>query len=238
MARFLLIHGSCHGAWCWRDVIPALAALGHGSLAIDLPGNGADRTPHAQVTLDASADAVLSASTPDTIVVGHSWGGFPVAAAAEKDPSRMRALVYLCAYFPVASGLSMVDVRKRAPRHPILPAVRRSEDGLSMSVDPVLGRDLFYNDCPPDVTDWAIAQLCPQALPPQTTPLDLTNNYASVPKSYIVCRDDQTIPPEYQDEMTRDWPRARVHEMPTGHSPFLADPSGLAALLGRIAESG
>ena len=29
MAEYLLIHGSCHGAWCWRDVIPALEALGH-----------------------------------------------------------------------------------------------------------------------------------------------------------------------------------------------------------------
>jgi hypothetical protein len=29
MAEVLLIHGSCHGAWCWRDLIPALAARGH-----------------------------------------------------------------------------------------------------------------------------------------------------------------------------------------------------------------
>ena len=24
MARFLLVHGSNHGAWCWRDLLPAL----------------------------------------------------------------------------------------------------------------------------------------------------------------------------------------------------------------------
>ncbi|MEC7961756.1 MAG: esterase, partial [Pseudomonadota bacterium] len=28
MARFLLIHGSAHGAWCWRDLIPALETQG------------------------------------------------------------------------------------------------------------------------------------------------------------------------------------------------------------------
>ena len=37
MARFLLIHGSCHGAWCWRDLLPELAARGHEARAIDLP---------------------------------------------------------------------------------------------------------------------------------------------------------------------------------------------------------
>ena len=36
MAAFLLVHGSCHGAWCWRDVIPALDGLGHSARAVDL----------------------------------------------------------------------------------------------------------------------------------------------------------------------------------------------------------
>ncbi|MGR3365166.1 MAG: alpha/beta fold hydrolase, partial [Maritimibacter harenae] len=61
MARFLLIHGSNHGAWCWRDTIPALEALGHEARAIDLPSHGDDPTPIAEVTLDGYADAVLEA---------------------------------------------------------------------------------------------------------------------------------------------------------------------------------
>lgn len=61
MAEFLLIHGSCHGAWCWRDVIPELEALGHTARAIDLPSHGDDRTPIADVTLDLYRDAILEA---------------------------------------------------------------------------------------------------------------------------------------------------------------------------------
>jgi pimeloyl-ACP methyl ester carboxylesterase len=45
MAEFLLIHGSCHGAWCWRDVLPELERLGHSARAIDLPSHGVDQTP-------------------------------------------------------------------------------------------------------------------------------------------------------------------------------------------------
>ena len=72
MSDILLVHGSCHGAWCWRDLIPALQELGHSPRAIDLPSHGDDTTPVNAVTLDSYADAVLAASTPDTVVVGHS----------------------------------------------------------------------------------------------------------------------------------------------------------------------
>jgi pimeloyl-ACP methyl ester carboxylesterase len=237
MADFLLVHGSCHGAWCWRDLIPALQAMGHTARAIDLPGHGDDATPPDRASLNGCRDAVLAAATPDTIVVGHSWGGYPISAAAEAAPDAMMALVFLCAYVPV-SGLSMIDMRKRGPRQTLGNAVIRSDDGLSYTVDPVRVPDLFYHDCAPETVDWALARLCPQAIAPQDTPLILTDRFAGVPKSYIRCAGDRTIPPEYQASMTADWPQDRVHEMPTSHSPFFSDPDGLAALLDQIARQG
>lgn len=235
MSEFLLVHGSCHGAWCWRDVIPALAALGHDARAIDLPGHGDNATPLAQATLEGCRDAVLAATTPDTIVVAHSWGGYPVSAAAEADPQAMRGLVYLCAYVPL-SGLSMIDMRKRAERQPLLPALRRAADGLSYTFDPAQVPALFYHDCPAEAVAFALPRLCPQAIGPQATPLAVTGRLASVPRAYIRCTRDRAIPPEYQAAMVADWPRARVHDMASSHSPFLADPAGLAARLDSIAK--
>lgn len=233
MAKFLLIHGSCHGAWCWRDVIPALQALGHEARAIDMPSHGEDPTPVSEVTLEGCRDAILAASSPDTIILGHSWGGYPISAAAEAAPDAMRGLIYLCAYVPM-SGLSMVDMRKRAARQPLMPAVRRAEDGVSMTFDPEQVPQLFYHDCPAEAVDYAMARLCPQAIRPQTTPLTVTERFAGVPKAYIRCEGDRAIPPEYQAEMTRDWPEGTVYTLPTSHSPFFSDPAGLAALLDRI----
>ena len=235
MARFLLVHGACHGAWCWRDLIPELQALGHETHAIDLPSHGEDTTPACDVTLPGCGAAVLAASTPDTFVVGHSWGGYPISAAAEVDPGAMRALIFLCAYVPV-NGLSMVDVRKRAPRHPILEAAVVDPERVTMSIDREKAPGLFYNDCPQEAVDFALAHLCPQPLLPQKTPLEISEDFASVARFYIRCTDDRTIPPEYQSEMVEDWPEETVFEMATGHSPFFADPKGLAALLNRIAE--
>ena len=235
VADILLIHGSCHGAWCWRDLIPALQALGHAPRAIDLPGHGVDKTPVGEITLEAYDQAVLAASTPQTIVLGHSMGGFAITAAAERDPGAMAGLIYLCAYVP-QSGVSLAQMRRQAPRQPLLPAVRMAADGRSFTVDPVLAPGIFYHDCPPDVVDYALANLCPQPVAPTDAALHVTSRSTGLPRHYIRCTDDRTIPPEFQSTMTADWTNGTVQDIATGHSPFFSDPAGLAARIDAIAR--
>ncbi|WP_170420210.1 alpha/beta fold hydrolase [Ruegeria arenilitoris] len=234
MAEFLLVHGSCHGAWCWRDLIPELENLGHSVRAIDLPSHGSDPTPISEVTLETCRDAVLNATTPQTILVGHSWGGYPISAAAEFAPDRMRALIYVCAYVPV-SGLSMIEMRRRAPRQLIGDAVEKSADGLSYSVLPDRVQSLFYHDCPADVVTYALARLCPQAIRPQDTPLDLSERFDGIPKAYIRTVDDRTIPTEYQEEMSHCAPPELRLTIDSSHSPFFSHPADLARQLDAIA---
>ena len=233
MSDILLVHGSCHGAWCWRDLLPELRALGHAPRAIDLPGHGDDLTPVNDVTLDSYADAVLAASTPQTVVVGHSMGGFAISAAAQKNPAAMARLIYLCAYVP-APGMTLADMRKQAPSQPLMPAVRMADDGKSFTLDPTMTEALFYNDCPPGAAEFAIPRLCAQAIAPTTVALPDTRRAESLPRSYIRCMDDRTIPPAYQVTMTQDWPDKDVYEMATGHSPFLTDPARLARIIKTI----
>ncbi len=38
--EFVLVHGACHGAWCWEAVAERLAAKGHAVVTLDLPGHG------------------------------------------------------------------------------------------------------------------------------------------------------------------------------------------------------
>ncbi len=233
MARFLLVHGSCHGAWCWRDVIPALQALGHQAHAIDLPGHGTDPTPRAAVTLEGYARAIIAALDGPTVVVGHSMGGYPITAAAELDPQHIAALVYLCAYRPV-SGLSLAAMRRAGPRQPLRAAIRL--EGACFTFDPAQAQDLFYHDCPPGTLDYALAHLTPQPILPQETPLHLTSWSASLPQHYIRCAQDRAIPPEYQLTMAQGLPPGHLHHLQASHSPFFALPGTLAALLDRIAR--
>ncbi|SFA88505.1 Pimeloyl-ACP methyl ester carboxylesterase [Poseidonocella pacifica] len=231
MAEILLVHGSCHGAWCWRDLIPELEALGHRARAIDLPSHGEDTTPLADVTLDRYAQAILGAMEGPSVVVGHSMAGYPITRAADLDASNVAGLVYLCAYVPKA-GLTLAERRREAPRQPLMHAVRLSDDRRSFTIDPEKAEAVFYHDCPSEAVAYAIPRLGPQAVLPQETAFDPRGIH--VPRHYVRCTDDRTIPPEFQEEMTADWPRQDISEMPVGHSPFFADPAGLAAILDHV----
>lgn len=235
MSRFLLIHGSCHGAWCWDRVLPFLNHGPHQARAIDLPGHGADRTPGATASLALYARAIVAAIDAPVILVGHSAAGYAITAAAELAPDRIAALVYLCAYVP-RPGQSLADLRRAGPRQPLRAAIRVAPDRLSYSFDRGLVADALYHDCPPEAVAMARRNLCPEPIAPQETALALTARSASLPRHYIRCTEDRAIPPEYQASMTEGWPAACVTTLPTSHSPFFAAPEALARRLIAIAE--
>ncbi len=227
MSDILLVHGSCHGAWCWEHVIPALAALGITADALDLPGRDGSPT-----TLDAYARAIVAAASPGTVLVGHSAGGYAITAAAEADPARFAGLIYLCAYLP-KSGQSLADMRRAGPSQPLMPTIRMAGDRSSFTIDPTQACRVFYHDCPPDITAAAIGRLCPQPVLPQETPLT-TMQSATLPRYYIICSDDRAIPPAYQAQMASDLAPEKVSKLEASHSPFLSMPDVLAARLAEI----
>ena len=204
----------------------------------ELPGGSDHDMPHAEVTLEACGDAVLDAvraGDGPSVVVGHSWGGYPITAAAQKNPSQIARLVYLCAYVP-RDGLSMVELRRFAKMQNLAPLLELSDDGQSYWLPEEHQRGIFYQDCPDDAVALAAARLGPQAARPQREPLDDTARARALPRSYIRCAEDRTIDPDLQAEMAAGLPAPDRHEMATGHSPFFADPDGLARLLDRIAK--
>ncbi|MEE3361465.1 MAG: alpha/beta fold hydrolase [Pseudomonadota bacterium] len=236
MADILLVHGSCHGAWCWRDLIPELQARGLNARAIDLPSHGDDTTPVGDVTLDMYAQTILDALDGPTIVMGHSMGGYPISRAADMDPMNISRLIYLCAYVPWDDH-SLVEMRLRAPRQPIMKAIEKSEDGVTFSIKPEHAREVFYHDIPDEAFEFALENICPQAILPQATKVTLGENYKSVPRSYIVCEQDSAIPSEFQETMAEDFVPQDVFRMDTSHSPFFSQPAALAQLVHKISES-
>ncbi len=236
MARILLVHGSCHGAWCWQDVLPYLA--GHEVSAIDLPGHGADQTPVGDITLDLYVDAVLAEIErigAPVVLVGHSAAGITLASVAERAPEKIARLVYICAYVP-QDGDDLVSMRKRAKRQPILPAIRMAEDGASYAADPALAGSIFYHDCPTSAVERALPRLCHEPVLPQRTRVSLGENHTGVARSYILCTDDHTIPPEEQEKMVRGWPESDIIRLDCGHSPFFACPETLGGILDTLAK--
>lgn len=230
MARFLLVHGAGHGAWCWRETVPVLQALGHDTAAIDLPSHGDDPTPVEQVTLDSYAKAIHDALDEPAIVVGHSMAGYPITLAAEQNPDRIQGLVYLCAYTPWPDA-TLTQMRLKAPYQPLLPAIQVSQDRTFWTFDTDQARDVLYHDCSDAQIAFATARLTAQAIQPSETPVPLTRNSQGLPRAYVICEQDGAIPPEFQVTMAARFKPENTYRLPTSHSPFFSAPKDLAAIL-------
>src|SRR5215469_9124435 len=69
MSTYVFVHGAWHGSWCWDKVVPLLEQAGHQVEALDLPGNGQDKTPIREITLATYRMARLPASSPKWRVI-------------------------------------------------------------------------------------------------------------------------------------------------------------------------
>jgi pimeloyl-ACP methyl ester carboxylesterase len=235
MAAFVLVHGAWHGGWCYDRLVPALKALGHRVVTGDLPGHGDDRTPAAQVTLDAyvaRAGEWLEAAGEPAHLLGHSMGGMVITQAGEAYAPRIRSLIYLCAFLP-ASGQALLNFRGSDELNSLLVIDR--ESGASRIEGEGL-RDVFYGDCSDADVAAARSRLCPQPLEPIRKAVQVGARYASLPRHYIECLQDGAIPIEVQRGMHAAIP-CRVHALDASHSPFYSMPEQLASLLDAIART-
>lgn len=100
MATFILIAGGWQGGWVYEKVADILTTHGHRAVPITLSGLG--DVPAPMANLDTHIEEVVDAvkSHDDVVLVGHSYAGMVVSGAADADPSRIRALIYVDAYVP------------------------------------------------------------------------------------------------------------------------------------------
>ena len=112
MATFLFVHGAWHGGWCWKEVEARLRAKGCETHAPTLTGVG-ERSHLARPDIDADThvEDVLGVvkwrELSDVILVGHSYGWLIITGVAGRVPEKIKALVYLDAFAPEESGLSL-----------------------------------------------------------------------------------------------------------------------------------
>ena len=230
MSTYVLIHGAWHGGWCWEKVVPLLQKQGHTAVAPDLPAQGKDKTPIAEVSLQSYADRVcdiLDAQPEPAILVGHSMGGMVITQAAEYRPDRIRTLVYLCAFLP-RNGESLLQLAQTDTEGLVLPNLVPADDQQSATVRDETIKDAFYGDCSDDDVARAKSLLVAQPLAPLAAPVTTTEaNFGRVPRVYIECLKDRAIPPPLQKQMYTASPCRKVIAMDTSHSPFLSAPEQL-----------
>ena len=172
MSTYVLIHGACHGGWCWEKVVPLLKKNGHTVVAPDLPGHGQDKTPISQVTLQICADRVcevISQQSEPVVLLGHSMGGKVISSTAEQCPDKISTLVYLTAAL-LRNGETSAPMPQGVSTTLLAQNVIRSDDGSSLTFRDEAIKNIFYHDCTDEDAAWAKSMLVPEAAPPCICP--------------------------------------------------------------------
>lgn len=125
----------------------------------------------------------------------------------------------------ISKLVSPGDTRDPMPYHKSRPEARSVAAGLSKKA-------AFYADCTEH--DVHIAKNAPPittTVPDATVSTMAPERFGSIPRVYIECTEDKTIPIEAQRLMISDVPGARVTSLKTSHSSFFSQLDALAQLI-------
>jgi pimeloyl-ACP methyl ester carboxylesterase len=228
MATFVLVHGAFGSPAELAPVIPLLEALGHRAISVDLP------CTDPSATLDDYALTVTEAmegTDGPVVVVGHSAGGATIALVPGR--TRVDRLVYVTAVVP-EPGRSIADVIGDGVRETIL-SVSRDDGNGCRSFD----LEMLASIAPPEERDAYLAFLratqrrqgwaaIEQPWPGRSLP--------DVPCAYVLCTEDEIIPPARQREMAARMGLDTI-EIASDHAVFTLKPRELATILAAQVES-
>ncbi|KAH1072886.1 hypothetical protein J1N35_025214 [Gossypium stocksii] len=253
--HFVLVHGACHGAWCWYKVITQLKSMGHKVTAKDLAGAGIHPKQVQEVQsfpdyFEPLMNFMASVQPEEKVIlVGHSLGGYSISAAMERFPEKVAVAVFATAFMP-------------GPNLPYLT--------ISQQLNERLGPDktmdsqfLFHNglDKPPTSALLGpnfLASKLYQLSPPEDLTLALTlvrhvgvfndeesikavavtkEKYGTVPRVYVVCGKDNVIKEDFQRWMIENNPSDEVKSISdSDHMVMFSKPNQLCSCLEEIAE--
>ncbi|MFD7975367.1 alpha/beta fold hydrolase [Streptomyces sp. NPDC059071] len=253
MADFILVAGGWLGGWAWRDVAGELARRGHRARPVTLTGLGerrhlARRDTGLSTHVDDIVQVLDHEEATGAVVVGHSYGIFPVVGAADRRPERIGRIVYLDTGVPqdgdtVKDGF-MDETRRAAVeemvaadgdgwRFPLPPEDRLGEWGSLSGMD-----------------EEALARMRRLAAPHPyacfTERISLGGAVWSLPSSAVFCTHNGVSIAMVEALYAAGDPRvsgavgadATFFELATGHYPMLSVPVELADVLIEAATGG
>ncbi|MFT4085161.1 MAG: alpha/beta hydrolase family protein [Nocardioides sp.] len=223
MTTFILVPGAWHGSWCFEAVAPLLERAGHTVHALTLTGLGPedDGATVASANLDTHARDVLSlmdrARIGGATLVGHSYAGMVISAAADRAGGRIARLVHLDAYVP-RDGESCWSLTTEAYRKAFIEGAAETGYAVRPPFRAPHGGDPRRRAHP-------LASLIQS--------IRLTGAVDRVPRrDFVYCSgwEDDTPFAGLRARLHAD-PGWRVHDLPTAHNAMREAPGAVADLL-------
>lgn len=253
--HFVLVHGSCHGAWCWYKLKPMLESYGKRVTALDLSASGIDSTSLNELrSLDDYAKPLSEfmdsvSANEKVVLVGHSHGGFSLSLVMEKYPEKIKVAVFLAAFMPDYKHKPSYVLEQYISRTPPeewldteFKPLGTEEDSLtSMFFGPKFVSIKLYQLCSPEDVELASMLLRPSSLfledLSKKSDLFSKERFGSVKRAYVVCREDKGIPLSFQRWQIESIGADHVMEIHNAdHMPMLSTPQELCQCLLEIVK--
>jgi len=233
MANFVLVHGSCHGGWCWKKVTPLLSNNGNLVYTPTLTGLGErSHLVSREIGLDTHIHDIIQVQDyedlNEIVLVGHSYAGLVIGGVADRVPRRISHLVYLDGYIPednksafdIVSGLETVYKRRVLKE--------KGREWLVASYEP----EVWGVTDPTDIK-WMKPRLSPMPWHTHDQAVRITNSEVmnNIPKSYISCTEYEDFHFMAQRARSAGWD---YHELKTGHDAMITVPDKLVQILEKL----
>ena len=237
--RFVLVHGSWHDGSLWDPVAERLRELGH---TVETPtiaghGKGADKAVTHEDCVRSITDFIVERDLSDVVLLGHSFGGTIICKVAEQIPDRLRRLIFWNA-FVLEDGHCLND---EVPPHyaELFDGLAAASDDNTVMLPWPIWREAFINDADEDTARAAYERLSPEPYQPFTAKLDLSGFYGlQIPRSYINCTEDISLPPGefgWHPRFSGRLGLCRLVQLPGSHEVMFTNPRLLAE---KIVEAG
>lgn len=220
----VLVHGAFAESASWNGVLEQLSAHGVDAVAV--------ANPLRSVSGDATyvRDVIAGLGRP-VLLVGHSYGGIVITAAAAANPSVV-GLVYIAAFAP-AGGESALDLSSRQPGSTLGAALGGypvSTGGNELAIRP----EVFHQQFCADVAEPVAALLARTQRP--VTERALTEGlptdqpgWETLPSWFVIAEQDRNIPAgELRDEAARAGARDVREIAGASHAVCVSHPEEVA----------
>lgn len=221
----VLVHGAFADGSSWARVIPILDGDGYNVLAVQNPLTSLEDDI-------ATTKRVIDAQKGPVVVVGHSYGGAVITAAAAGS-ANVKALVYVAAFAPDADEVLAAPSENFAP--PALSSALVPDVAGFLYVDRAKFHDVVCKDVPAADARVAAATQKPVAGSVFTAHVP-ASAWKTIPSWYIVASEDQAINPELERFYAKRI-GATTTEIRSSHVPFVSHPKEVAKVIEAAASS-
>ncbi|KAE9453127.1 hypothetical protein C3L33_14971, partial [Rhododendron williamsianum] len=254
--HFVLVHGACHGAWCWCKVGTLLRSEGHRVTALDMAGSGVHPKQLSEIRSMADyfqplMEFMESVPTDERVVlVGHSAGGISISVAMERFPEKVSLAVFVSAFMHSPTFTLHTVMAKNSEGaeswmdSPIEYGKGLDQPPTSIQFGPKYMQRFLYEQSPPE--DWSLATTLMRPWRPfldnkeklaKDTALT-KENYGSVHRVYIMIKEDSVLKEGVQRWMIENNPPDEVKVISgADHMVMFSKPGELSSCLQCLAEN-